>query len=194
MLKDFAYAARTLRKSPVFAVTAIATIALGIGASTAIFSVTNAVLLRPLPYRDSDRLVLACSDMKKRSVTDFPFSNEDFLDLRNNATKMFEEFAAVRTNRGVFPREDGTPEQIPVAAVTPNFFRMMGAQVAFGRDFTDADGQPQPVLPPVGAAVGAQPAQPTFAILSYEYWQRRYGGSTDILGHGMRTGGAGGPT
>jgi predicted permease len=195
LLGDFAYAVRTLRKSPVFAVTAIATIALGIGASTAIFSVTNAVLLRPLPYNDPDRLVLACSDMKKRNVTDFPFSNADFLDLRNSATKMFEEFSAVRTARAVFPREDGTPEQVSTAAVTPNFFRMLGARIAVGRDFTDADGQPQPPQAPAGAVTGAAPAQPppTFAILSYEYWQRRYGGSTAILGHGMRDGGAGGP-
>ena len=113
-----------LRSSPVFAVTAVVTIALGIGASTVIFSVTNAVLLRPLPYKNPGRLVLACSDMKKRNVTDFPFSNADFLDLRNSATTMFEEFAAVNTFRAIFPREDGTPEQVPTAGVTPNFLRI----------------------------------------------------------------------
>ena len=77
-VRDFAYAVRTLRKSPVFAMAAIATIALGIGASTAIFSVTEAVLLRPLPYRDPDRLLFAISDMSKRAVKDFPLSNADF--------------------------------------------------------------------------------------------------------------------
>src|SRR5580704_18325521 len=181
-LKDFAYAARTLSKSPVFVVTAVVTIALGIGASTAIFSVTNAVLLRPLPYKNSDRLVLACSDMKTRNVSDFPISNADFIDLRTHATTMFEEFAATfNTGRAIFPREDGSPEQVSTAAVTPNFFRFLGAKIAFGRDFVDADGQPQPPQAP-----GAQPAQalPTIAILSYEYWQRRYGGNTAILGHG----------
>ena len=184
---DLVYAARTLRKSPVFAVTAVVTIALGIGASTAIFSVTNAVLLRPLPYKNPERLVLACSDMKKRNVRDFPISNPDFIDLRTNAKTMFEEFAAVNTNRAIFPREGGSPEQVPTAGVTTNFFRFLGAKIAYGRDFVDADGQPQ-----VASVPGAQPL-PTIAILSYEYWQRRYGGSTAILGHGMNDGGRGGP-
>ena len=143
LFRDLAYAARTLRQSPVFAITAVFTIALGIGASTAIFSVTSAVLLRPLPYRDPDRLVLACDDMRKRDVKDFPFSNADFFDLRNGATSSFEDFAAVNTGRAVMPREDGTPEQIRTAAVTTNFFRMMGARIAMGRDFEEADGQPQ---------------------------------------------------
>ncbi|PYT62367.1 MAG: hypothetical protein DMG46_01100, partial [Acidobacteria bacterium] len=75
-LRDLAFAGRTLRKSPIFALTAALTIALGVGASTAIFSVTNAVLLRALPYKDPDRLVIAASDLRKRNVRDFPFSNE----------------------------------------------------------------------------------------------------------------------
>src|ERR1700736_4595097 len=133
-LKDFMYAGRMLRNSPVFAITAVATIALGIGASTAIFSVTNAVLLRPLPYRNPERLVIACTDMRKRDVRDFPVSNADYFDMRNGARTNFEDFAAVRTNRGVLPRDDGTPEQVRQAVVTTNFFRLMGASVAVGRD------------------------------------------------------------
>ena len=187
LLRDFTYAARTLAKSPVFAAAAIVTIALGIGASTAIFSVTNAVLLRPLPYRNPDRLFFVISDMQKRSVKDFPLSNATFLDLRNGTRGVFEELGAVTTGRATVPREDGSPEQIRVAAVTTNFFHMMGAEIAAGRGFTEADGQPQPAQPP--AAAGVTPGQapgppplPRMAILSYAYWQRRFGASRDIIG------------
>ena len=133
--KDLVYAARSLSKSPVFVTTAVLTIALGIGASTAIFSVTNAVLLRPLPYKNPDRLVIACGDMRKRNVKDFPFSNAEYFDLRDAAKTTFEDFGAVLTGRGPVLREDGTPEQVRFAFVTTNFFRLMGAKIQFGRDF-----------------------------------------------------------
>ncbi|HEY1947616.1 MAG TPA: hypothetical protein VGG97_11450, partial [Bryobacteraceae bacterium] len=91
--RDLAYASRTLRNSPIFTLTAVVTLALGVGASTAIFSVTNAVLLRQLPYRDADRLVVASGELRARNVKDWPFSNADFIDLRNGATRTFESFA-----------------------------------------------------------------------------------------------------
>jgi putative ABC transport system permease protein len=160
------------------------TIALGVGASTAIFSVTNAVLWRPLPYKDPDRLVIACSDMQKRNVRDFPFSNADFIDLREGTKSVFDDIGGVFTFRNIFPREDGTPEQVRMAVVTTNFFRVLGGRIAYGRDFTDTDGIPQPPAPPGGAQAGnAAPRLPAIAILSYEYFQRRYGGDTAVLGH-----------
>src|SRR5216684_5035124 len=170
-LKDFAYAARILRKSPVFTLTAALTIALGVGASTAIFSVTNAVLMRPLPYKDPDRLVIACSDLRNRNVRDFPFSNANFIDLREGTKNVFQDLAGVFTDRNVQQREDGTPEQVRSAVVTTNFFRLVGAKIALGRDFTEADGTPQPA-PPAGAQQGAPaaPQLPIMAVLSYEYF------------------------
>lgn len=185
-LKDVGYAWRTLRKSPVFFTTAVVTIALGIGASTAIFSVTNAVLLRSLPYQDPGRLVFLCDDMRKRNVRDFPTSAADYFDMRNGTKNMFEDIGAVNTGRGLFPREDGTPEQLRTAGVTTNFFQLMGAKIVAGRDFDESDGQPQPPPAPGAAAGTPPPAQlPLMAILSYEYWQRRFGRSTDIFGKRM---------
>ena len=182
MRRDLTLAFRSLRKSPVFSLTAILTIALGIGASTAIFSVTNAVLLRPLPYRDPDKLVFAISELKKRNVKDFPFSNAGFLDLKNGTTSQFEEMAALNAGRGTAPQQDGTPEQIRFASVTPNFFRMMGARIDFGRDFNEADGQAAATPATAVAGAAAPPTQRVMAILSYSYWQRRFGGDRSIIG------------
>ncbi len=184
-MKDFAVASRILRKSPAFTITAVLTIALGVGASTAIFSVTNAVLLQPLPYRDSARLVIGGMELRKRNVPDLPFSNADFIDLREGTKALFSDFAGVFTFRNVVPREDGTPEQISTAVVTTNFFRTTGGRILFGRDFTPEDGIPQPPAPPANAQGTPPPRLPRIAILSYEYFQRRYGGNTAILGHSM---------
>ena len=181
--RDLLYAARTLRRSPLFAVTAMLTIALGIGAATAIFSVANAVLIQPLPYRDPAKLAFVIEDLRARNVKDFPFSNADFLDLRTQTASVFEEVGAVRTNRATVPREDGAPEQIRFGVASTNFLHMMGAGVALGRGFTDADGAPQPD-PPLNAAPGAAPPArlPAMVMLSHSYWQRRFGGRADILG------------
>jgi predicted permease len=193
MLQDLRYSARMLMKKPGFTLIAMITLALGIGANTAVFSVANAVLLRPLPYKNPNRLVLVTGEMRQRNTTDRPLANTDVFDMRNGTKTTFEDIAAVYTLRRVMPREDGSPEQVRIATVTPNFFRLLGAKIVAGRDFTEADGQPQP--PQTGGAPGAQaPAiPPTIAILSHEYWQRRYGGDTAILGKGMSSGGSGGP-
>src|ERR1700730_2653645 len=185
-LRELAFAGRTLRKSPVFTLTAVLTIALGVGASTAIFSVTNAVLLRPLPYKNPDRLVIAASDMLKRNVRDFPLSNESFIDLRDGTKDAFEDLAGVFTFRNILPKEDGTPEQVHTAVVTTNFFNLVGAKIALGRDFAESDGMPQPA-PPAPGAQPVAPRLPIMVILSYEYFQRRYALNPAILGHTMQT-------
>ena len=197
MLKDFSYAFRTLRKSPIFTITVVVTIALAIGASTAIFSVTNGVLLRKLPYRDPERLVLVRGDLQKRNVKDFPLSNADFLDLRNGAKNNFEDFAAVQTFRFTLPGLDGTPERVRAAAVSTNFFQMMGGSIIAGRDFQDSDGTPQQAPPAApggnGPAANAPPPLPNMVILSNEYFQQRFGGDRSMIGKTLPVAAAFGP-
>ena len=103
---DVIYAFRTLRKKPAFAITAIATLALGIGSTAAIFSVVNAVLLQPLPYREPHRLVHVWHDLRNRNVTRFPWAPADFHDLRSQAT-VFSDVAALTTGRLVVVNESG---------------------------------------------------------------------------------------
>ncbi len=180
--KELVYATRTLRKSPVFLLTATITIALGIGASTAIFSVTNAVLLQPLPYKNPDQLVLAFGDMRARKDFDGRVSNENFADLRNGAKSNFEDFANELTFRFNVPREDGTPEQIHFGQASTNLFRLLGARMAAGRDFIDSDGQPNPPQDPKAPPSAQPPQLPGIAILSYEFWQKHFGGNRDVIG------------
>ncbi|MDR3701910.1 MAG: ABC transporter permease [Candidatus Sulfopaludibacter sp.] len=181
MLKDFVYAARTLRANPAFTAAAVLTLALGIGAGTAIFSVANAVLLRPLPYKDPGRLIYACADLKTRNVSDHLWSGPDYMDLRDHASATLEDVAAVSTGRFNLAHDDGTPEDVVFASVTPNLFRLLGAHIAMGRDFIDADGQPDPAT-----ADGAPPPPdqrlPIYAIASQEFFQRRFGGNPAALG------------
>ena len=194
MMRDLVFAARALRRSPIVALTAALTIALGIGATTAIFSVTNAVLLRPLPYTDPDRLVVVYGDLRARNNYGMPFSAENYADIRNGSTAAFDDMGAVFTGRRVLPRGDGAPEQVTFGQVTTNFFRLMGAKVLVGRDFEEADGEPPPPAPPA-APQGAQaqaPQLPTMVMLSYDYWQRRFGGDPGVVGTDL-PGAPGGP-
>jgi putative ABC transport system permease protein len=189
---DFRFALRSLRKSPAFALTAVATIALGIGASTAIFSVVNAVLLRPLPYSDQARLVSIWGDLTARNVVDFPMPPGDLYDLRQQGT-LFEQTAAIVTFRQPLRNDAGEAELVPAAGVTTNFFQTLGARIVQGRDFQESDGTPQPQPPqaPDGQAAPAGPPPqplPTYAIISHGLWQRRFGGGTDVVGQRLRLG------
>ena len=188
-LRDLRLAGRTLRKSPIFTLTAAVTIALGVGASTAIFSVADAVLLRPLPYREPDRLVILPSDMRNRGVKDFPYSNADFIDLRDGTKSEFEGLAGVFTFPFTLTGPDNTPEKVNVGIVTTNYFQLVGARIILGRDFNDADGQPQPPPPPAGTQAAAPPPRlPVTAIISYEYFQQRFGGNSSVIGQALNQG------
>lgn len=186
--KNVAIAFRTLAKHPAFALVAVLTIALGVGASTAIFSVTHAVLLQPLPYRDPGQLVVGGMDLLRRNVHGLPFSNADYLDLKNGTSGQFSDMAGVFTSNLITERPDGTPEQISLATVTTNFFPLMGARILYGRDFDAQDGAPQPPPPAPGNQPGqaaAAPQLPVMAILSYPYFMRRYGGNPAVVGHSL---------
>jgi putative ABC transport system permease protein len=102
-----------LWRSPVFTAATAITLALGMGPSTAIFTVTNAVLLQPPPYKDPGRLVVAEGEMLKRNVKDWPFSNADFFDLRNGTGRVLEDLAAVTTGRGTGVEQADSPSDLP---------------------------------------------------------------------------------
>jgi putative ABC transport system permease protein len=184
IVRDVVFAFRSLRRQPAFTITAVLTIALGIGATSAIFSVVNAVLLRPLPYSDAARLGTVWSDLRARNVVDFPLPPGDFFDLRKDTT-LFDGFAAITSFRPTIGGDArGDAEQVSGGAVTTNFFAMLGHRIQLGRDFVDEDGAPQPAPPAPADAVQLNPPPPPLpfmAIISHELWQRRYGGDPAIV-------------
>ena len=167
LLRDVAHAVSGLLENLGFATVATITIALGIGACTAIFSVVNAVLLRPLPYADASRLVIVWGELRARNVKDWTFSPPDFRDLQLQSSATFDDLAATfGAGRTPISERGGEPEQIRVAGVTTNFFRLLGARIIVGRDDIDADATPEAQAPP-----GQPPPArlPQIAILSYGF-------------------------
>ena len=191
-IRDVTFALRSLKRQPAFAITAVLTIALGIGATSAIFSVVNAVLLRPLPYSDAAGSAPSGPISRNRNVKDFPLPPGDFFDLRKDTTQ-FDGFAAIVSFRPTIGGDgQGDTEQVSGGAVTTNFFTMLGHRIHVGRNFVEEDGTPAPA-PPQGEALPAPglqppPPLPNIAILSYEFWQRRYGGNESIVGKSIEFG------
>ncbi len=184
-IRDLKFGARSLMRAPAFSAVAILTIALGIGANTAIFSVVEAVLLRPLPYATPDRLVTVMSEMRNRGVEDFPLSPPTFLDLKDG-TPSLESFAGVSTFPQPLAGDGGAPMQLDVAFVTQDFLRVLGVQPALGRDFTEAD-----VVPgDPNAAPGTSGFLQASAILSHRLWRQRFGSDPEIVGRIIDLGGA----
>ena len=191
VIRDVLFAFRSLKRQPAFAITAVLTIALGIGATSAIFSVVNAVLLRPLPYNEAARLGTVWNDMRNRNVVDFPIAPGDFFDLQTQLTQ-FDGLVGLNTFRPTIGGDgQGDSEQVVGAGATTNIFTILGHRIHIGRNFVPEDGTPQQA-PPQGDAVPAPgappPPLPNIAILSYEFWQRRYGGDESIVGKSIEFG------
>ena len=163
---DLRYGARMLARSPSVTLVAVLALALGIGANTAIFSVVNGVLLRPMPYPEPERLVWFWETQPELATA--PFSATEFLEYQKQ-NQTFEEMAAVRT-MGYTLTGMGPAERIGGIVVTPNYFRMMGVLPAMGRSFTEEDGR-----------AGA----PRVALLTHGFWQRQFGGDANILGKSL---------
>jgi predicted permease len=187
MLRDTVHAARSLRRSPSFTGLALLTIALGVGATTSIFSVVNAVLLRPLPYADSEQLVVVWADMLARDVTDFPFSPPDFQDLRERGT-VLDGVAGITTFPLALSDDGGEPEQVRLVAATPNIFQLLGARIVHGRDFAESDAVPPPQPADGAAEAPPVPPLPTMVVLSHGFWQRRYGSDPSVVGRTVQLG------
>ena len=164
LLQDLRYAVRSLLRRPGFAAVVVLTLALGIGANTAIFSVVNAVLLRPLPYADPERLVMVWGRYADfgRTSTSLP----DFVDWKAGATS-FAQMAA-RHNAVFNLTGDGEPEQLTADRVTANFFPTLGVRPQLGRAFL-----------PEEEKVGGDD---DVVVLSHGLWQRRFGGDPRIVG------------
>ena len=171
-LREVRYAARSLRKSPGFSAAAILTLALGIGANTAVFSVLQGVVLAPLPYQDPDRLVLVLvynRTLKYPTYHSYP----DFLDWKRQSRSL-EQIAAY-SNQGFDLTNPGAPEHLSGKEVTSGFFSTLGVKLALGREFSAEEDR-----------FGGMPA----AILSDRIWRERFASSPQALGRAITLNGA----
>src|SRR5256884_8936537 len=168
MLNDIRFALRQLVNNPAFSAIAILTLALGIGANTAIFSIVNAVLLRPLPYPDADRIMVL--NESSGPGQDYSVALPDYFDWRNDNT-VFEHLAATHKesrNLSGIPGRD--PERVSCASVTRSFFNIVGLPPQIGRTFSEEEDK-----------VGAPPV----VIISDRFWQRAFNRDAKILGQAI---------
>ena len=171
LARDLRFGLRSLGRTPAFTVVAVLTLALGIGANTAVFSVVRAALIRPLPYAEPDRLITVGEVRRQQAVADrlsnasWNASYPDFLDWRAQS-KTYESFAGF-TGDGFTLRGMGEPETVFAAQATPNFFSTLGVKPALGRDFRAGEDLP---------------TGPHVAILTQGYWMKRFGGDARAVG------------
>jgi putative ABC transport system permease protein len=171
IIQDLRYAVRMMLKQPVFTAVAVIALALGIGANTAIFTVVNAVLLRPLPYHDPDSLVWVWDTQPQLARA--PTSLPDFIDWREQ-NQSFESLAAF-LNGNMFVDDGSGVQETPVGLVTPDFFSVFRVKPVLGRTFTEEE---------------TQPGRHRVAVLSQGMWQRRFGADPNVLGQTIQLSGA----
>src|SRR5256714_2795203 len=172
-MNDLRYALRQLWKSPAFSLIAIATLALGIGANTAIFSVIESALLRPLPFPKADRLVRVYETFDENG------ERSNTLNLAEKTVQQWREFGrdifegiGVATGASVTAVNPGeSAQRFPAARISANFLSVLGLQPVRGRNFTDAEDQP---------------GGPRVVIVGYDFWQRNLGGREDVLGQTIK--------
>ncbi|MFY9731984.1 MAG: ABC transporter permease [Candidatus Acidiferrales bacterium] len=172
LLHDLKYGVRMLARAPGFTIIVVFTLALGIGANTAIFSVINATLLARLPYSQPDRIVMVWEYNPSRGFPRNSVSPGNFLHWQD-ADTVFEQMAAFVDIRADLTGT-GEPEQIPGQAVTPNLFSLLGINARLGRTFVAEEGHP---------------GHDDVALLSHALWQRSFGGAPDIVGKRIMLGG-----
>ncbi|HTZ31546.1 MAG TPA: ABC transporter permease [Methylomirabilota bacterium] len=170
--QDLTIALRNFRRSPGFVAAAILSLAIGIGANTSIFSVTNALLLRPLPFPDSGRLVILWNRSPGLNIAQDWFSTAQYFDIKRNHSGFEQVAIAIGGNENL--TGDGPPERIGIVRLSSNLLPMLGAQTSLGRLFTPEEDSP---------------GQPATALLTYGTWARRYGRNPKILGQTLRVNG-----
>src|SRR3954470_3986098 len=173
LIKDTRYALRQLFQHRAFALIAILALALGIGANTAIFSVVNAVLLQPLPYRAPDELVWLWGTNPLNDIPRENASYPDYIDWRQQA-QSFQAMGGFAQTTPILTSDTGEPERLPGAFVIGDFFNVLGIEPTLGRKF----------LPEENEA-----GKNRVVILSNALWQRRYGGDPKIIGQQVTIGG-----
>ena len=176
LLQDLRYAFRQLRKSPGFSAVAVVTLALGIGANTAIFSVVNGALLRPLAFKKPDRVVRVWHVPPQKSfpgMKTFSVSPANFLDWQNQ-NHVFESMG-IYGFRGFTLSSGNKAEQVDASSVSAGFFDTLGVQPVLGRVFSSDENQP---------------GRSNVVVLSYRFWQERFGSSRDIVGRNINLDGA----
>src|SRR5258705_11305505 len=168
LFKDIRYGIRGLLRNPSFTLIAIVTLALGIGANTAIFSLVRGVLLRPLPFSEPERLI-GIRESKVGEGHNNPMAWRSFAEFRDK-TQTLESIAAYQNTNPDIEQADGTM-RVQGARVSHSYFKVLGVQPLLGRDFTAEDDK-----------VGA----PRTAMLGYDLWQQLYGGDREIVGKSLR--------